>query len=132
MTKLAIETDPADAGFDPGRLRRFDAYLNRLVDDGTLAGTIAKGRDGPPWASLAVWVTTAPTVFGPRSWFVRRSPARSSSRALVRGPARPGERDTAPAASRETEVRLSSNLGDREPGSARNGVTGATSQSPSA
>lgn len=47
MTKLAIETDPADAGFDAARLRRFDDYLNRLVDDGRMPGWVGIiARDG--------------------------------------------------------------------------------------
>lgn len=35
---MDIEIDPREAGFDPGRLRRIDSYLQRFVDDGRLPG----------------------------------------------------------------------------------------------
>ncbi|GAA1950649.1 serine hydrolase domain-containing protein [Amycolatopsis minnesotensis] len=39
--KLAVEVDPAEAGFDPGRLGRLDGYFGRYVDKGLLPGTLA-------------------------------------------------------------------------------------------
>src|SRR5579875_3632600 len=38
MPALEPETDPAEAGFDPGRLDRIDRYFARYVDDGLLPG----------------------------------------------------------------------------------------------
>jgi CubicO group peptidase (beta-lactamase class C family) len=35
---LAVDTEPADAGFDAGRLSRIDTQFNRFVDDGRLPG----------------------------------------------------------------------------------------------
>lgn len=47
MTALAVEVDPAEAGFDAGRLSRVDELLGRYVDDGKLPGwSIAIGRRG--------------------------------------------------------------------------------------
>jgi CubicO group peptidase (beta-lactamase class C family) len=47
MTDVKIEIDPAEAGFDPQRLRRFDDYFNGLVDAGRLPGwTGIIARDG--------------------------------------------------------------------------------------
>jgi CubicO group peptidase (beta-lactamase class C family) len=38
VSKLAIETDPAEAGFDPQRLQRLTDGFTRYVDDGRLPG----------------------------------------------------------------------------------------------
>ena len=38
MTELKTEIDPAEAGFDPGRLTRIDRHFARYVDDGRLPG----------------------------------------------------------------------------------------------
>ncbi len=38
MTGLKAETDPAEAGFDPGRLDRIGRHFARYVDDGRLPG----------------------------------------------------------------------------------------------
>jgi CubicO group peptidase (beta-lactamase class C family) len=35
---VAVELDPAETGFDPGRLARLDTHFRRYVDDGLLAG----------------------------------------------------------------------------------------------
>src|SRR6201994_1817949 len=38
VTDLTINTDPAELGLNPERLKRIDAYFARYVDDGRLAG----------------------------------------------------------------------------------------------
>jgi CubicO group peptidase (beta-lactamase class C family) len=38
MAVLDAQTDPADLGFDPGRLARIERHFARYVDDGRLAG----------------------------------------------------------------------------------------------
>ena len=38
MTALEVDTDPAEVGFDAGRLARLDRRLARWVDDGQLPG----------------------------------------------------------------------------------------------
>jgi CubicO group peptidase (beta-lactamase class C family) len=38
VTKLEPEVDPAEAGFDAGRLARIDRHFSRYVDDGRLPG----------------------------------------------------------------------------------------------
>ena len=38
MSELKAETDPAEVGIDPARLRRLDGQLARYVDDGRLPG----------------------------------------------------------------------------------------------
>jgi len=38
MSELKVEVDPAEAGFDAGRLRRIDEHYARYVDDGRLPG----------------------------------------------------------------------------------------------
>ncbi|PRX47118.1 CubicO group peptidase (beta-lactamase class C family) [Prauserella shujinwangii] len=38
MNDLAVETDPAELGFDPQRLRRVDERMARYVDEGLLPG----------------------------------------------------------------------------------------------
>jgi CubicO group peptidase (beta-lactamase class C family) len=38
VSELKVEVDPAEAGFDPGRLRRLDEHFARYVDDGRLPG----------------------------------------------------------------------------------------------
>ena len=38
MTDLTINTDPAELGLDPERLKRIDAHFARYVDDGRLPG----------------------------------------------------------------------------------------------
>jgi CubicO group peptidase (beta-lactamase class C family) len=38
MTELKAETDPAEVGFDPGRLDRIDRHFKQYVDDGRLPG----------------------------------------------------------------------------------------------
>ncbi|WP_026454963.1 serine hydrolase domain-containing protein [Saccharomonospora iraqiensis] len=38
MTELTVEADPAELGFDPGRLARIDHRLGRYVDEGLLPG----------------------------------------------------------------------------------------------
>src|SRR4051812_23871728 len=44
---LAVEQDPAEAGFDPQRLERIDRHFARYVDDGRLPGWLAViARDG--------------------------------------------------------------------------------------
>ncbi len=46
MTEVKIEIDPAEAGFDPGRLARIDRHFARYVDDGRLPGwlvTVSRG-----------------------------------------------------------------------------------------
>ena len=35
---LTVSTDPAEVGFDAGRLERLDRRLSRWVDDGQLPG----------------------------------------------------------------------------------------------
>ena len=46
-TGPTVETDPAELGFDPGRLARIDEHFGRYVDDGRLAGWHAVvARDG--------------------------------------------------------------------------------------
>jgi hypothetical protein len=37
-TELQVDTDPAEVGFDPGRLTRLDRRLARWVDEGRLPG----------------------------------------------------------------------------------------------
>ncbi len=48
MTGLKAEVDPAEVGFDPGRLDRIDRHFARYVDDGRLPGWLLtvsrKGR----------------------------------------------------------------------------------------
>ncbi|MFD8247557.1 serine hydrolase domain-containing protein [Nocardia sp. NPDC059691] len=47
MSEIKIEIDATEAGFDPARLRRFDDYLDRLVDAGRMAGWVGIiARDG--------------------------------------------------------------------------------------
>jgi CubicO group peptidase (beta-lactamase class C family) len=47
MGTVEVETDPAELGFDPGRLARVDRHLARYVDDGRLTGwQVVVGRDG--------------------------------------------------------------------------------------
>ena len=47
MAELKVEIDPAEAGFDPGRLARIDQHFARYVDDGRLPGwLIVISRDG--------------------------------------------------------------------------------------
>ena len=47
MTGLKAEVDPAEVGFDPGRLDRIDRHFARYVDDGRLAGwLITVSRQG--------------------------------------------------------------------------------------
>ncbi|WP_007024197.1 serine hydrolase domain-containing protein [Saccharomonospora iraqiensis] len=41
MTELTVEADPAELGFDPGRLARIDHRLGRYVDEGLLPGWLA-------------------------------------------------------------------------------------------
>src|SRR3712207_4919511 len=41
MAELHVELDPEEAGFDPGRLKRIDAHLDRYVEDGRLPGWLA-------------------------------------------------------------------------------------------
>jgi CubicO group peptidase (beta-lactamase class C family) len=44
---LAVETDPAEAGFDAQRLQRIDRHFDRYVEDGWLPGWLAVvARDG--------------------------------------------------------------------------------------
>lgn len=38
MAELKVEVDPAEVGFDPGRLDRIDRHFARYVDDGRLPG----------------------------------------------------------------------------------------------
>jgi CubicO group peptidase (beta-lactamase class C family) len=38
MTGLKAEVEPAEVGFDPGRLDRIDRHFARYVDDGRLPG----------------------------------------------------------------------------------------------
>ncbi len=38
MTELKADADPAEVGFDPGRLDRVDRHFRRYVDDGRLPG----------------------------------------------------------------------------------------------
>jgi CubicO group peptidase (beta-lactamase class C family) len=38
MDAVAVETDPAEVGMDPGRLARIDRHFAGYVDDGRLAG----------------------------------------------------------------------------------------------
>ena len=38
MTKLEIDVDAAEVGFDPDRLARIDQHFARYVDDGRLPG----------------------------------------------------------------------------------------------
>jgi CubicO group peptidase (beta-lactamase class C family) len=37
-TQIKVEADPAELGFDPGRLARIDRHFRRYVDDGLLPG----------------------------------------------------------------------------------------------
>jgi CubicO group peptidase (beta-lactamase class C family) len=47
MAGLTVETDPAELGFDAGRLTRIDRHFERYVEDGRLAGWLAAvSRDG--------------------------------------------------------------------------------------
>ena len=47
VSELKAEIDPAEAGFDPDRLRRLDDQLARYVDDGRLPGwLVAVSRHG--------------------------------------------------------------------------------------
>jgi CubicO group peptidase (beta-lactamase class C family) len=47
MGELKIEIDPAEAGFDAGRLGRIDRHFQRYVDDGRLPGwLVAVARHG--------------------------------------------------------------------------------------
>jgi CubicO group peptidase (beta-lactamase class C family) len=47
MGTVEVEVDPAEAGFDPGRLARLDAHFARYVDDGRLTGwQLLLARDG--------------------------------------------------------------------------------------
>ena len=44
---IGLEVDPAQVGFDAGRLARLDRHFDRYVDDGRLAGWLAVvTRDG--------------------------------------------------------------------------------------
>src|SRR5689334_21058018 len=46
-TPIAVEADPAEAGFDPARLERIERQFARYVDDGLLPGwLIAVSRGG--------------------------------------------------------------------------------------
>ncbi|MBB4682548.1 serine hydrolase domain-containing protein [Amycolatopsis jiangsuensis] len=40
-TEVKVEADPAEAGFDEGRLRRIDRHFARYVEDGLLPGFLA-------------------------------------------------------------------------------------------
>ncbi|MDT8914603.1 serine hydrolase domain-containing protein [Amycolatopsis sp. PS_44_ISF1] len=40
-TEIKVDTDPAEAGFDRGRLHRIDRHFDRYVDDGRLPGYLA-------------------------------------------------------------------------------------------
>jgi CubicO group peptidase (beta-lactamase class C family) len=45
--ELAAEVDPAELGFDAGRLARIDRHFNRYVEDGRLPGwMVVVGREG--------------------------------------------------------------------------------------
>jgi CubicO group peptidase (beta-lactamase class C family) len=47
MAALPVQTDPADLGFDPGRLARIDRHFGRYAEDGRLAGWhVLVARDG--------------------------------------------------------------------------------------
>ena len=47
MTKLEIEVDPTEVGFDPDRLARIDRHFTRYVDDGRLPGwLVLVSREG--------------------------------------------------------------------------------------
>jgi len=47
MPALEVHTDPAQLGFDAGRLARIDAHFDRYVEDGRLAGwLVVIARDG--------------------------------------------------------------------------------------
>jgi CubicO group peptidase (beta-lactamase class C family) len=47
LAVLSLETDPAEAGFDPERLTRIDRHYQRYVDEGKLPGFLAViARDG--------------------------------------------------------------------------------------
>ena len=47
MTELKVGIDPADVGFDVGRLARIDTHFQRYVDDGRLPGyLVAVARGG--------------------------------------------------------------------------------------
>jgi CubicO group peptidase (beta-lactamase class C family) len=47
MPGITVDTDPSEAGFDGGRLRRIDRHFQRYIDDGRLAGWhIALSRGG--------------------------------------------------------------------------------------
>jgi CubicO group peptidase (beta-lactamase class C family) len=44
---IKVDAEPAEVGFDPGRLARIDRHFRRYVDDGLLAGwTVAVSRRG--------------------------------------------------------------------------------------
>ena len=49
MTELTIETDPAELGLDPERLKRIDAHFARYVDDGRLAGWLLTCAGTAAW-----------------------------------------------------------------------------------
>ncbi|HEX5494105.1 MAG TPA: serine hydrolase domain-containing protein [Mycobacteriales bacterium] len=47
MGQLQVDVDPAEVGFDPGRLARIDRHFRRYVDDGRLPGWLVMiSRDG--------------------------------------------------------------------------------------
>ena len=47
MTAVKVELDPAEAGFDPDRLKRIDTHFAKYVDDGRLPGwQVAVSRRG--------------------------------------------------------------------------------------
>ena len=47
MALIKVDAEPAEVGFDPGRLARIDRHFRRYVDDGLLAGwTVAVSRRG--------------------------------------------------------------------------------------
>ena len=50
--ELPVEVEPAELGFDAGRLARIDRHFDRYVDDGRLPGwLIVVSRDGPDRAT---------------------------------------------------------------------------------
>jgi CubicO group peptidase (beta-lactamase class C family) len=47
ISRMELELEPAEAGFDAGRLARIDRHFERYVEDGRLAGCLAVvARDG--------------------------------------------------------------------------------------
>src|ERR687887_1146348 len=55
MTELKTEVEPAEVGFDAGRLARIDRHFARYVDDGRLPGWLVLVSRGGRVAHLSTY-----------------------------------------------------------------------------